>query len=96
MPSLPIYKLVDHDMHVPGMGKNSFELFGDTWEFPTSENAEVFINRLFRKDMLAHDQLVDDVMRGKSMDMSLRSIQRRFLRVTGLSYQDHSADRACP
>lgn len=87
MPSLPIYKLVDHDMHVPGTGKNSFELFGDTWEFPTLKNAEGFVNRLIRKDQLAHDQLVDDVMRGKSLDMSLRSIQRRFLHVTGLPYK---------
>jgi hypothetical protein len=87
MPSLPVYELVDREIHLTATGKNSFELFGDTWEFPTSENAEVFINRLLRKDMLAHDQLVDDVMRGKSLDMSLRSIQRRFLHVTGLTYK---------
>lgn len=87
MPSLPVYKLVDREIHVLGNGGNSFELFGDNWEFPTSENAEVFINRLLRKDLLAHDQLVDDVLRGKSQDMSLRSIQRRFLHVTGLTYK---------
>jgi hypothetical protein len=87
MPALPIYELVDGGIHITASGKNTFELFGDTWEFPTSENAEVFINHLLRKDMLAHDQLVDDVMRGKSQDMSLRSIQRRFLHVTGLTYK---------
>jgi AraC-like DNA-binding protein len=87
MPSLPVYKLVDREIHVLGTGKNSFELFGDHWEFPTSENAEVFINRLLRKDLLAHDRVVDDVLQGRSQDMSLRSIQRRFLHVTGLTYK---------
>ncbi|MBL8080426.1 MAG: helix-turn-helix transcriptional regulator [Anaerolineales bacterium] len=87
MPALPVYELVNKEIHITATGKNTFELFGDKWEFPTSENAEVFINRLLRKDMLAHDQLVDDVMRGKPQDMSLRSIQRRFLHVTGLPYK---------
>lgn len=87
MPSLPVYKLVDREIHITATGKNTFELFGESWEFPTSENAEVFVNRLLRKELLAHDRVVDDVLRGKSQDMSLRSIQRRFLHVTGLTYK---------
>jgi AraC-like DNA-binding protein len=87
MPSLPVYKLVDNEIHLPETGRNSFQLFGDTWEFPTRENAEVFLDRLMRKDLLAHDSLVTDILQGKPQDMSLRSIQRRFLRVTGLPYK---------
>jgi AraC-like DNA-binding protein len=87
MPSLPVYKLVDNEIHLPETGRNSFQLFGDNWEFPTRENAEVFLDRLMRKDLLAHDSLVTDILQGKPQDMSLRSIQRRFLRVTGLPYK---------
>jgi AraC-like DNA-binding protein len=87
MPSLSINKIVDNEIHIPKTGEDSFQLFGDTWEFPNCENVEVFINRLIRKDMLAHDKIVDDVLCGKKQDMSLRSIQRRFLHVTGLTYK---------
>lgn len=87
MPQLPGNKLVDNEIHLPETVKNSFQLFGDTWEFPNFENVDVFVNRLMRNDLLAHDQVVDDVLRGKTQDLSLRSIQRRFLHVTGLTYK---------
>jgi AraC-like DNA-binding protein len=87
MPSLPVYKLVDREIHFPATGRNSFQLFGDTWEFPTYENAEVFVDRLIRKDQLVHDRVVDDILQGRPQNMSLRSIQRRFLHVTGLPYK---------
>jgi hypothetical protein len=87
MPNLPGYKLVDEEIHLSETGKNSFQLFGDTWQFPTLENIDTFVGRLIRKDLVAHDQLVADVLRGKEYDLSLRSIQRRFLHVTGLTYK---------
>ena len=87
MPSLPGSKLVDTEIHLPGSGRNSFHLFGDTWEFPNLENVDTFVNRLLRKELLSHDQVVEDVLRGKTQDLSLRSIQRRFVRVTGLTYK---------
>lgn len=87
MPNLPGYKLVDEEIHLSETGKNSFQLFGDTWQFPNFENIDTFVERLIRKDLVARDQLVADVLRGKEYDLSLRSIQRRFLHVTGLTYK---------
>lgn len=87
MPRLPGSILVDEEIHLPETAKNSFPLFGDTWEFPTFENVESFVSRLIRKDLLTHDQVVEDVLRGKTQELSLRSIQRRFLHVTGLTYK---------
>lgn len=87
MPRLPGNKLVDVEIHLPETVKNSFQLFGDTWEFPDFENVEPFVDRLLRKDLLTHDQVVEDVLRGKTQDLSLRSIQRRFQHVTGLTYK---------
>ncbi|MFT3891177.1 MAG: helix-turn-helix transcriptional regulator [Anaerolineales bacterium] len=87
MPNLPGSKLVDTEIHLPGTGKKSFQLFGEQWEFPTLENVDTFVNRLLRKELLSHDQVVDDALSGKTQDISLRSIQRRFLHVTGLTYK---------
>lgn len=87
MPTLPGSKLVDSEIHLPGSGRNSFQLFGETWEFPNLENVDTFVNRLLRKELLSHDQVVEDVLRGKTHDLSLRSIQRRFVHVTGLTYK---------
>ena len=87
MPNLPGCKLVDHEIHLPETVKNSFQLFGETWEFPNSENVDVFINRLTRNDLLKQDPVVGDVLRGKTQDLSLRSVQRRFVQVTGLTYK---------
>jgi len=87
LPRLPGSKLVDEEIHLPETAKNSFQLFGDTWEFPNFENVEPFVSRLIRKDLVAHDQVVEDVLRGKTPDLALRSIQRRFLFVTGLTYK---------
>ena len=87
MPRLPASKLVDEEIHLSETGRNSFQLFGDTWEFPNFENVDTFVGRLLRKDLLSHDPVVADVLRGRTQDLSLRSIQRRFLHVTGLTYK---------
>ena len=87
MPRLPGTKLVDEEIHLSEAGKNSFQFFGETWQFPDFENVEPFVNRLVRKDLVTHDQVVEDVLRGSMQDISLRSIQRRFLHVTGLTYK---------
>lgn len=87
MPDLPGSKLVDEEIHLLGSSKKSFQLFGDTWEFPSLENVDTFVNRLLRRELLTRDQVVDDVMQGRPQDLSLRSIQRRFLHVTGLTYK---------
>ena len=87
MPRLPGNKLADHEIHLPASSRNSIPLFGEAWEIPKFENVDIFVNRLLRKELLSHDQVVDDVLRGKTQDLSLRSIQRRFLHVTGLTYK---------
>ncbi|MCE9644415.1 MAG: helix-turn-helix transcriptional regulator [Chloroflexi bacterium] len=87
MPNLPGCKLVDEEIHVSENGKNSFQLFGETWQFPTFENIDTFVERLTRKDLVARDQVVVEVLSGRTHELSLRSIQRRFLHVTGLTYK---------
>lgn len=87
MPQIPKSELVDNAIHLSEHGKNSFQFLGSTWQFPTYENADTFIERFVRANQLAFDQIVDDVLCGRTQDLSLRSIQRRFLYVTGLTYK---------
>lgn len=87
MPALPKRGLVNQALHLPETSARSFKLHGDTWQFPNFENADTFVNRLVRTGLLASDPIVEDVLRGREQDLSLRSIQRRFLHVTGLTYK---------
>jgi len=87
MPQFPKSELVDTAIHLGVHIKNSFHFLGSTWEFPTFENVDTFINRLTQAGQLDFDQVVDDTLRGKKQNLSLRSVQRRFLCVTGLTYK---------
>jgi AraC-like DNA-binding protein len=84
MPNFPT--LVDDALHLPESVRRSFLLHGSVWEFPTYENADTFINRLVRDGLLAHEPIVDAALQGQLPDLSLRSVQRRFLRATGLTH----------
>jgi len=84
---LPKKTLVNDAVHLPETIKNSFWLQGETWEFPNFENADTFVSRLTRNEMLLQDNIVNDVLLGRTRELSLRSVQRRFLHVTGLAYK---------
>jgi AraC-like DNA-binding protein len=86
MPHLPVNNLVDGAVHLPAGVRKSFWLHGSTWELPDYENADTFVDRLVRQGLLVHDGIVDDVLRGHPPTLSIRSVRRRFLRATGLTY----------
>lgn len=95
MPQLPKANLVNTAVHLSESVKNSFSVFGGAWQFPNFENVDTFVNQWVRKDLLAQDSIVDDVLRGASANLSLRSVQRRFVHVTGLTYKTiQQIDRA--
>lgn len=85
MPGLPIEHMVDHAIDLPNASSRSFWLNGSAWELPTYENADVFVRRLVRKGLLVQDPVVESVLQGGSTDLSPRSVQRRVMRVTGLT-----------
>jgi hypothetical protein len=84
---LPIRLLDRHDVNLPEATGKSFWLYGSTWEFPTYENADTFVNRLVRAGLLVRDPLVDEVMRDYPLDLSPRALQYRFRRATGLTHK---------
>lgn len=75
-----------NDVTLPDAASRSFWLNGSAWEYPDFENAEMFVKRLVQKGILTHDHTVDAAVRGQGHTLTLRSAQRHFPRVTGLTH----------
>jgi len=86
MPQLPINDLVDGDVDLPDASSKSFWLNGVAWQFPNYENADAFVGRLVREGTLVCDPVVESARRGEPLELSTRSVQRRFLQATGLTH----------
>jgi hypothetical protein len=87
MPYLPPANLVDEDATLPGAASKSFWLNGSAWQFPDFENVETFVDQLVRNDVLVTDPIVKAVLQNQSPDMSFRTVRRRFLQATGITYK---------
>ncbi len=85
LPHLPTRTLVDEGVDLPMATKSSFWLSGSAWQLPNYDNADTFIDRLVREGLLARDPIVDAALQGHLKDRSLSTIQRHFLRATGLT-----------
>ena len=96
MPHLPLKTLRDRqDATLPEASSNSFWLHGSAWELPTFENADVFVDRLIRKGILVRDPVIEATIQGHAPDVSIRSLQYRFLWATGLTHKTiQQIDRA--
>jgi AraC-like DNA-binding protein len=87
MPNLPAKSVMDrHDLNLPPASHTSFWLQGSAWQYPGYENADTFVNRLVRDGLLLYDPVVGAVLQAQPVDLSLRTVQRRFLQATGLSH----------
>ena len=81
---LPTGKLVDAEVNLPTVLSTSFWLFDSAWQLPDYENADTFVDWLVRKGELARDPIVNAALQGHLKDRDPRTLQRPFLRVTGL------------
>jgi hypothetical protein len=82
---LPGALLDRRDANLPAGTGKSFWLCGSTWEFPTYENADTFVDHLVRAELLVRDPLVENVLHEGPLDLSPRALQYRFQRATGLT-----------
>ena len=85
LPYLPTGTLVDAEVNPPTVSSKSVQLFGSVWQLPDYDNADTFVDWLVRKGLLAREPIVDAALQGQLKDRHLRTIQRRFLRATGLT-----------
>jgi AraC-like DNA-binding protein len=89
MPHLPVPRLLNGlGVNLPQVSKRRFQLDGRKWEFPTFENAEVFVKRLVDKGLVTSDPEVTAALTGDPTTFSIRSAQRRFLRVVGMTHNN--------
>ena len=87
MPLLPARNLRDRrDVTLPEATRRSFWLNGSTWEYPSFDNAEVFVKRLVRAGLIVVDLTVESALLGAQRELSLRSAQRHFLQATGITH----------
>jgi len=98
MPQMPLPALVDGATQLPLLSPRDFHLDGTSWAIPDFENADTFAARLAAAGVITRDPLIEEVLLRKPLQLSDRSIQRRFLRSTGLTYgavrQIERAERA--
>lgn len=88
MPHLPLKTLLDRrDVTLPAASHQSFWLHGSVWELPTFDNADVFVKRLIRQEILVRDPVVEATMAGHTPALSLRALQYRFVQATGLPHK---------
>ncbi len=81
-------QLVDNSHNAPLACHNAIWLGSDTWELPTFDNVDRFIAALTREDIITYDPLIDQTLnQSPQPDLSLRTIQRRFLKATGITHK---------
>jgi hypothetical protein len=85
MPRVPAASMVDRGVlrGIPVAGR--FRLDAEHLEVPTFENAECLVERLVGRGVLALDEVVDDVVRGRVKAMTPRTVQRHFERALGIT-----------
>jgi hypothetical protein len=90
LPQVPMAQIRDRqDVTLPRATARSFWLDGSIWEYPTFDDAEAFVARLVHAGLIGVDPLVDAVVHGRGQALSTRSVQRRFLRATGMTHAAH-------
>jgi AraC-like DNA-binding protein len=88
MPHLPLSQIINrNDITLPEATNQSFWLLGSAWQLPSYDNADTFVQRMVRNDLLARDPVVEAVLHGSTQTFSLRTIQRRFLHTTGVTHK---------
>jgi len=77
--------LLDTGVTLPEATDNTFWLSGSAWEFPTSDNAEIFVRRLVHAGLLVRDPVIEAAFQGQIKDLTPRSVQYHFLQATGIT-----------
>jgi AraC-like DNA-binding protein len=85
MPHLPVRQLLDTETAMPDASSNSFWLRGSSWQIPTYDNVDTFVDRLVRDETLFFDPVVDAALQDQLPEMPSRTMRHRFLRATGLT-----------
>ena len=86
VPSLPLAGLADSALSVLVLSDRACALLGDVAEIPSFDTADVFVDRLVRAGLLVRDVAIEQALLRQPVALTDRSIQRRFVMATGLTY----------
>ena len=90
MPHLPTRKFLDREIVMPEAARQSFWLNSSTWQFPSFENVETFVDWLVRDEVLVRDPVVSAALQDQLQPESVpaRTLRHRFVHATGVT-QSH-------
>jgi hypothetical protein len=72
------------DLTLPEASAKRFWLEGTAWEYPSYENADVFVERLERAGVLRMDPLVEASLRGDGPTSAARTVERHWAQRAGI------------
>ena len=87
LPAVPVRNLLDEQAILSPTAKTSFGLAGSRWQIPDYENVETFVEMLVRESLLVSDPIVKAALQDQPQEVSSRTVRRRFLFATGLTYK---------
>lgn len=81
----PLFML-NRGIALPVTNNRTFQLGNDQFEIPSFDNAEALINKMVQAGLLVTNEVVEAVLQDRSVAMSSRTLQRQFLRTTGMTH----------
>lgn len=86
LPQLPPSAILDSMTRLPQATSQSFWLHDTALPLPDFENVETFVKRLERHGLIARNEMVEAALQEQPRPKSLRSMQRHFLKTTGMTH----------
>lgn len=83
LPHAPTRNWTDRETVLPSVSRRLFWLHKTSWEIPTFENVEIFVQHLVHAEVLAHDPLIGAALGAEPPTIPERTLRHRFLRATG-------------
>jgi AraC-like DNA-binding protein len=87
MSLMPGEDMRDQGVMLETIGRDRFWLGSDVLEIPTFDTVDTFVAKLLRNSIVEDNKLVASVVSGHPRAMSERTMQRHFLKTTGLTYE---------
>ena len=87
MPLMPGEVMRDQGVVLDLIGKDRFRLGSDVLEIPTLDTVDGFVRKLVRNCIVEDNRVVASIVSGHPMAMSERTLQRHFLKTTGVTYK---------
>lgn len=81
----PLKQHIDTETILPDASGRTFWLQSATWEFPTYDNVEVFVERLAQQEIVVQNPVIQAALQNKMQHLPERTLRHHFLKTTGQS-----------